>query len=450
MDGMSSSTRTALSLPGVLVIAAVLTLPAPGPWTTLLAVLGALVVGAGRHGARWLMTAAVAGTIGTTLLAAAGLSSWEEGARELVFALAWVGLPWLTGLAWRLRCEVRAQAAEQAQQQRQQRREREQRERDSERLALAGILHDDLGHALSLVALNLGKLELDHSQHDAARKTVETAREQLTDAVDRLGASVRMLRSGQVSGLAASGEADLAGLVDQFRAAGASVVLEGRTGSGADESRVVRVVREALTNAAKHARGAAITVNIETSTDGTAQVRVTNPVAATVSEPGSGTGLSALEGLLKDAGGAFKAGVRDDVFRLEALVPPVGLSAVDPEPERRPVHVRRRTMLIAAGLAACSVVVLGGLQLFAQAEARRALLPAEDYARLVQGMSRTDAQASLPDHERLPIPSSPAGADCHDYAVETNWLADQSGDVYRVCFVGDSLDSTALLVDRGS
>ncbi|WP_338888351.1 sensor histidine kinase [Rhodococcus sovatensis] len=448
---MTSSTHTALSLLGVIVVAAVLTLHAPGPWTTLLAILTALVLGAGRHGARWLMTAAVAGTIGTALIAAAGLSSWAEGARELVFALAWVGLPWLAGLAWRLRSQVRAQAAEQAQQERQQRLEREQRERDAERLALAGILHDDLGHALSLVALNLGKLELDESQHDAARKTVETAREQLTDAVGRLGASVRMLRSGQVSGLAPQSEADLAGLVDQFRAAGATVVLEGRTGSGADESRVVRVVREALTNAAKHAPGAAITLNIETTADGTARVKVTNPVAAAGSEPGtgSGTGLSALEQVLTDAGGALEAGLRDDVFRMEALVPPVDHRAVAPEPERRPVQVGRRTMLIAAGLVVCSVVVLGGLQLFAQAEARRALLPAEDYARLIQGMSRSDAQALLPDHELLPVPSSPAGVECHDYAVESDWLADQSGDVYRVCFVGDRLASTALLASQG-
>ncbi|GAB6936925.1 sensor histidine kinase [Isoptericola variabilis] len=443
---MTTTRRTVLDALATLLVAVVLALPVPGPWTTLLAALGALGLGTSPRGARLLGLAVVLGASGTAVVSTVGVAPWAEGAREMVFALATVGLPWLTGLAWRLRSQVRVQAAEHARQERLQHLDRERRARDAERLALAGALHDDLGHALSLVALNLGKLELDGSLPAAAHTTVEAAREQLTVAVERLGHSVRMLRSGHAPGLAPQ-DHSLAAVVEAFRAAGATVALEGDPGAGADTSCVVRVVREALTNATKHAPGSPVTVAVEPLRGGSARVVVTNPVPAArpPSAAGAASGLDSLERALTAHDGSLATRSQDGTFRLEAVVPPYRHRDTAPAPDRAVVAVGRRTLLIGAGLGLCAVVVLGGLEIFAQAETRQALLPAEDFARLVEGMPRDDARALLPAHELLPAPASPPGTDCHDYAVATDWLADEAGDAYRVCFTVDRVTSTELL-----
>src|SRR5699024_120195 len=66
----------------------------------------------------------------------------------------------------------------------------------ADRLALAQSLHDDLGHSLSLVALNLGRLEIDPALPESARTSLLHARNDLAHAVERLGDSVSDLRSG--------------------------------------------------------------------------------------------------------------------------------------------------------------------------------------------------------------------------------------------------------------
>jgi two-component sensor histidine kinase len=360
-----------------------------------------------------------------------------------------VGLPWLTGLTWRLRSQVRAQAVRQAAQEHERRRDQEKADRDRERLTLAEALHDDLGHALSLVALNLGRLELDDTLPSTARQTVEAAREQLTGAVGRLGASVRMLRSGQVRDLPAEDDADLRTLVSTARAAGAEVTLIGTAAPGVDTASMARVVREALTNAAKHAPGAPVTVALAPRAGGDTGVIVTNPSAGrgAPSGIGAGSGLRAMSDHLGVRGGSLVVGQEAGVFRLEAAVPvrPREPRVAVGSPGSPPTSVRRRTLLLATGLGVCGVVVLGGLEAFTRAETHRALLPAEDYARITRDMPRDHAEAVLPDHELFPAPTAPDGTDCHDYAVTADWLADSSGDVYRVCFRQDRVSSATLL-----
>lgn len=105
-------------------------------------------------------------------------------------------------------------------------------------------------------------------------------------------------------------------------------------------------------------------------------------------------------------------------------------------------------LLIGTGLATCVVVVLGGLEVFAQAEVRRAVLEPDEFARLVEGMPRGQAVNLLPERELLPTPAArEAGTDCHDYAVTADWLANESGDVYRICFSDDNLSTMDVLAD---
>src|SRR5699024_12488617 len=86
---------------------------------------------------------------------------WRYVAEGLRPAPTRAGGPWLIGLAVR-QYIVLGRRADRERELRQVQRLAELKERaTADRLALAQSLHDDLGHSLSLVALNLGRLEID-------------------------------------------------------------------------------------------------------------------------------------------------------------------------------------------------------------------------------------------------------------------------------------------------
>ena len=436
-----------------------MTIPDPGPLTALLVALAALRLGLGPHGPRQGAIAIGLGVLGTCALALGGVQDWLEGARELLFCSTWVGLPWLAGLAWRLRSQLRRQAAARVAQERREHWAVQRHRQDAERLALAESLHDDLGHALSLVALNLGRMELaDHLEPDA-RETVVMARRQLSGAVERLGASVAMLREGARPGLTPLGEDDVAALVETARAAGAGVEITGPVDVeelGIDRRATAgRVVKEALTNATKHAPGQPVTITLD-ERGGHLLLTVHNPVLARTVEPGggSGSGLAALSDHLRAAGGTLNVTDGDDRFCLEAVIPsPVHPAEIMDDESRGverevdPVVAARRTgRLILAGVVVAAVVVLGTVEAFTRFETRRALLTEADFAHIQVGSTREQAEHYLPDHELLPRPEASSGNECHDYAVTSAWLSDASGDVHRICITDGVVTSTERLV----
>jgi signal transduction histidine kinase len=84
-----------------------------------------------------------------------------------------------------------------------------------------------------------------------------------------------------------------------------------------------RVVQEALTNAAKHAPGAAVAVSVHTG-DGTLVVRVDDDgPGTTVGEDRPRYGLVGLRERVTAAGGTFTAGRRPDApgWRVTARLP---------------------------------------------------------------------------------------------------------------------------------
>src|SRR5690625_6902690 len=122
------------------------------------------------------------------------------------------GVPWLIGLAVR-QYIVLGRRADRERELRQVQRLAELKERaTADRLALAQALHDDLGHSLSLVALNLGRLEIDPALPESARTSLLHARHALAHAAPRRGDSASHLRSGApvLPTRAASGDAPLA------------------------------------------------------------------------------------------------------------------------------------------------------------------------------------------------------------------------------------------------
>ncbi|WP_280204135.1 sensor histidine kinase [Nocardia farcinica] len=469
-DIRSAAAHPVVSVVSVVALAVVTAVPQTGLGTALLVTVVAFLVGLGPDGVRRGAAALVLFALLTAAGVAVGAVDWQAGAAGLPSALARAGVPWLIGVALRLRAEVNRQAAARAAQERRQRRARLRQERDAERLALAEALHDDLGHALSLVALTLGRLEVDPTLPAPALAAVGSARRDLSTAVARLGASVVSLRDGTAPGLPRRD--DLADLVAQARRAG--VHLTGELPPAArlarfDHALLTRVLREALTNATKHAPGQPVRLAVIDDGDEVC-LTVRNPVPTRSRAAGSGTGLAALRRHVTAAGG--QVDVHDDgaAFGVQVRLPartgpadgaddetvpgPAEFAADDPADDldddtveaRLAAQARRRGRTILAAAAVAVVAALAVVQALTTAQARRALLPAEAFAQIRPGDPRARVEPMLPEHDLPPRPPADPGTDCRDYAVTADMFDDAAGDVYRVCFAGAVVVSTRHIV----
>jgi len=213
--------------------------------------------------------------------------------------------------------------------------ERELLARDAvlvERARIAREMHDAVGHRVSLMVLQAGAIEMAA----ADRATVEQLSGQVQvagrQALDELRQMVGVLRTGDPDGAAPLGPqpglAELPQLVDQSVAAGLPVTLHGLPDDAPPVDAPVgraayRIVQEAVTNAAKHAPGAAVTVTLDRAPD-QLLVRVVNGPAArpVTAVTGGGFGLVGLAERVRTLGGRLRAERSDDGgFEVEAVVP---------------------------------------------------------------------------------------------------------------------------------
>ena len=202
--------------------------------------------------------------------------------------------------------------------------------RAEERARLAGEMHDVVTHRVSLMVLQAGALSIT-AKDEATRRSAEELRAAGCQALEELRDLVGILRTDpdpdpdptpSTSGLPA--------LIAESTAAGTPAELA-EDGEPALASPVVgrttyRIVREALTNARKHAPGARVLVQIgyrET------QVRVvvsngvaTRDASSELSGTGSGFGIVGLRQRIELMHGTLRAGpTPDGGFRLEAVLP---------------------------------------------------------------------------------------------------------------------------------
>ncbi|RBY92544.1 sensor histidine kinase [Blastococcus sp. TF02A-30] len=283
-----------------------------------------------RYVASW-RTLAVAGGAGSVL----ALRPWEHDTRS-----EWIGgigtaallvlLPGALGIWQRTRAELlsalrdRAERAEA---------ERELLARDAvltERTRIAREMHDVVGHRVSLMVLQAGAIEMaarDPARVEQLADNVQTAGRQ---ALDELREMVGVLRGAELDEAAPLGPQpgleDLPRLVEHARAAGMRVDLALPRIADVEPSvgrAAYRIVQEALTNAGRHAPGAAVTVAVG-RTAGSLSVRVVNGRADGVpaGTPGGGYGLVGLAERVRTLGGRFTAGPRlDGGFCVEAVLP---------------------------------------------------------------------------------------------------------------------------------
>ncbi|MCW8383490.1 sensor histidine kinase [Streptomyces justiciae] len=189
-----------------------------------------------------------------------------------------------------------------------------------------------------------------------------------------------------------------------------------------------RVVREGLTNAARHAPGAAVVVALAGNTVTVTNGRATRPHSVP-GPAGGGSGLLGLRGAVTALGGEFEAGPYEDGFRVRAYVPE--------QPRRRaPLSITRAVALAAsAGI----VLIGGGFGWYAYTETHSVLTPSA-YAALRPGTAAADLARVLPDRtvrdapvERAPAP--PPNTDCRYYRASGELLV--SVDHFRLCFDDD-------------
>ncbi|MBB4934947.1 signal transduction histidine kinase [Lipingzhangella halophila] len=412
------------------------------------------------YATRWVM----GGDLRATL---SGLVDW---ASAVLILLLVVVTPWLFGRFWRQHVMLRTAGWEVAERMERSREVEAEHARLRERARIATEMHDSLGHDLTLIGVRAAAMEVAGDATDEQRESAAELRASAHQATLRLREIIGVLRAEAAPEPAEPAGEDISTVVDRAVAAGmdARLVREGPdldpaspTGRAAH-----RVVQEALTNAARHAPGARVTVHV-TRESGVTTVRVsdTGPAdpAAGPSE-GSGSGLAGLRALIEGMGGTFHAGTAGDDagFAVTARVDDTA-EGTDPavagqrgadtasETERTRSRVRGRAqrrlvtaLTIPAGTA--SVVTALGFLLLSYV-GNNAVLPPSEYAKLHVGDDQAEVQRVLPrfehpQHSLAGQPPVPDGATCRYYTVRSeNGLPP----VYRLCFADGELVSKDVL-----
>ena len=214
--------------------------------------------------------------------------------------------------------------------------------RAAERRRIAREMHDVLAHRLSLLSVHAGALEFrPDAPADEVAEAAGVIRENARAALDELRGVIGVLREDGGDGLTQPPQptlADLAALVEESRAAGMRITARIELGDAAPAAAVgrtaYRIAQEGLTNARKHAPGAAVTLTVQapassSKVDGDLHVEVRSlnsparpPAASGSPLPGAGTGLIGLAERVTLAGGELEHGVDPDgAFVLRARLP---------------------------------------------------------------------------------------------------------------------------------
>ncbi|OIJ23760.1 hypothetical protein UG56_026185 [Nocardioides luteus] len=213
--------------------------------------------------------------------------------------IIFMALPWLSGRYLRQVARHHSTEIEQAQL--------------TERARIAQEMHDSLGHELSLIALRAGALEVAPGLSGPHQKAAGDIRAAAAGATERLGEIVGVLRPAAEDAPLAPAADGIGGLIERARESGMDVRLIGSLDEGAAPVRDAaahRIVQEALTNAARHAPGSAVTVSVEEREPDGVRLSVSNGRATLPPRAGTttGLGLAGLEEAARAAGGTLRHG----------------------------------------------------------------------------------------------------------------------------------------------
>ncbi|WP_326659011.1 sensor histidine kinase [Streptomyces sp. NBC_00385] len=345
------------------------------------------------------------------------------------------------------------------------------RVRIRERARIAQDMHDQLGHDLTLIAMQAGALEINPKLDASARASAGDLRLSSARAIERLSDIIGVLRVDGGQDVAGRPREDVLSTVDRARKAGMLVELRpvglDATSPPMVEETVQRVVQEALTNAAKHAPGAEVRVHLERWTDRTS-VTVTNeaPDCPPGDSSGTGMGLVGLAERVRVLGGSLIThGRKDGGFEVTARLPHSG-PAHGTEPAPPAGHVEapvslgarqqaqrrvRRSLVTAVAVPALATVAVGVLMVsYSSRNLDRMTLDAETYDGLRNGQTWERLRDQLPSQQvrvgaDTEQPPKPARASCTFYRAESSGYFSLRSEVYRLCFTDGKLVAKALL-----
>jgi signal transduction histidine kinase len=303
-------------------------LTALSPAVTIAVLITAYAIG--RYETRWPVRVA-AGVVGTVAVVQPWtLETLNEWVGAVTGALLVVVLPGALGAWARARADLMAALTERA--------ERAEAEREllareaiaTERARIAREMHDAVGHRVSLMVLQAGAIEMAATDRDRVEQLACQVQVAGRQALDELRQAVGVLRDGEDDGAPLTpqpGLDDIERLVKECRAAGMDVEMTAPPEAPSVDPAVCRaayrIVQEGLTNAGRHAPGAAVTVAVERPA-GRLVVRVVNgpPRASTRTTVGGGFGLIGLGERVRTLDGTLRAEPRlDGGFLVEAVLP---------------------------------------------------------------------------------------------------------------------------------
>ncbi|AXE38300.1 sensor histidine kinase [Acidipropionibacterium virtanenii] len=263
----------------------------------------------------------------------------------------------------------------------------------ADRSRLADEMHDALGHELSVIALKAGSLQVRTT--GAVHEEAASIRADVERAVDRLHRALEGVRGPVVEPVDA--------MIDRLVASGASITQIGRLPgrcSATAGSLVAQVLREALTNALRHAPGMPVTISYRGTPTGIA-VEIRNPMPDEEPPPApgaAGTGIDALRRRVAPLGARLSTADDHDAFVMTAQIPRHPRPLPAPEPGRRPSPLGETLRSALAPAAVAGVVLLG----FYTWSVHDAVIEDQDFARLHTGMP-TDAAADVLPARQAPV-----------------------------------------------
>jgi signal transduction histidine kinase len=273
-------------------------------------------------------TAARAGHRGVAALASAvflvGFTTTGPGAGEVVertlLLAGWFLCALVTGLAdrnWQAYLRQTEQRALEAERTRE---EAALRRAGEERLRIARELHDSLTHSISIVKLQAGvAVHLARKRGEEVPPALLAIQQAGGEAMRELRATLEVLRTDEPTGTPAL-------LVERARAAGLAVDLrvtgEERPLAATVDRAAYRIVQEALTNAARHAGPAKVTVELGYRPDELTIEVHDDGVARRSGPPVPGIGLTGMRERVTALGGTLSAAPRaEGGFSVRAELP---------------------------------------------------------------------------------------------------------------------------------
>ncbi|MGY4901090.1 sensor histidine kinase [Streptomyces sp. 900116325] len=256
----------------------------------------------------------------------------DAGVREPAYSLALILGPLAVGYVVAVRRDLTA-----ATQARVADLEREQlvldeRARAEERASIAREMHDVVGHRVSNMVLAAGALQVGPAAgHPDVVRTAELIRSDGRQALEELREILGVLSVGHPVRWAPTAPQpyvdQLPGIVAHATERGQSVQLQvnghPETLSPPVQRAVHRIVQESLTNAAKHAPGARVRIDVDCRSDGV-HVGVGNgaPTGRPSADlPSGGHGLVGLAERVELLGGTLTAGPHGDGFLVSVFIP---------------------------------------------------------------------------------------------------------------------------------